>query len=610
MKRLTTIVALLLLAGRIAALGYVESSAGLNNPVLDGGRTELEFADINNDGNVDILSIGDHGNPYINTQEHGIMVWFGDGHGNWSVYQDGNFGYGGIAVGDINNDGKWDVACGMHHNYADPGQLGTKILEAALGDGTGRNWTAWDSGLATHGEDWGMFGTDFADIDNDGWLDLVSNSFGASAGVHVYRNYHDGTWDQCFGFTGGNSQEDAVFGDINNDGNADIAVGHQYGTVYFGDGAGNFTLAQHNLPSPGNRGHQGVALGDVDNDGAANLAFVRGADTIEVWKWNPAADSWVSLRGNLPLSGYEAVQLCDMNCDGYMDLVGYGSAIGTIWTGDGHGNWTQAAGFTTPTYGDFEALRCGGDVDRNGFPDIVLVDDEGSYPSDHNVAHCFRETSVAETLRIRPVFPRGGENFAAGSVQFIDWTCAVPSSETTLVRLEFSDGGPWSLIADNLENSSRYQWTVPNQPSSNCRIRYIVVTRGDADTVATPGPFTILPGTAVRTQPGTALLNPACLNVFPNPVRDRAVVSCQLTLPGPLRITLQDALGRSRAVAFTQEPGTENQELRTGQRYLTLDTRSLAPGVYFVRLSVSPSTRLRGKGWGEGLSTARFIKVR
>ncbi len=59
----------------MAQVGYVESSTGFrDNPVLEGGRTELEFADINNDGNIDILCIGDHGSPYINTDEHGAMA--------------------------------------------------------------------------------------------------------------------------------------------------------------------------------------------------------------------------------------------------------------------------------------------------------------------------------------------------------------------------------------------------------------------------------------------------------------------------------------------------------------------------------------------------------
>ncbi len=56
------------------SLDYIESSSDLETPEMEGGRTELEMVDINNDGNIDILSIGDHGSPYINTSEHGVMV--------------------------------------------------------------------------------------------------------------------------------------------------------------------------------------------------------------------------------------------------------------------------------------------------------------------------------------------------------------------------------------------------------------------------------------------------------------------------------------------------------------------------------------------------------
>src|SRR5262249_50816553 len=72
--------------------GYIESSNGLEEPKLEKGNTEIEFGDVNGDGQVDIVSIGDHGSPYINSAEHGIMVWFGDGGGNWSLSQNGNFG--------------------------------------------------------------------------------------------------------------------------------------------------------------------------------------------------------------------------------------------------------------------------------------------------------------------------------------------------------------------------------------------------------------------------------------------------------------------------------------------------------------------------------------
>ena len=281
---------------------YVESSNGLDNPFLDGGRTEVELADINNDGNLDILTVGDHGSPYIGTAEHGIMVWLGDGSAtNWTGIQIGNFGYGGIAVGDVNNDGKLDVGYGIHHNYSGE-DFGDQILEVALGNGLGTDWTPWDDGLATNGEDWGMFCTDFADIDCDGDLDIGANSFGCCAGVHIYRNNSDGTWTQLFGFLGGNSSEDFVFGDVNNDGYPDFAVGQQNGTVYINDETGNFLLADGNLPSGGSIGRLGPDLGDIDSDGTDELSFTNLSGGVEVWKWSEG-NNWTSVSNGLPVSG-------------------------------------------------------------------------------------------------------------------------------------------------------------------------------------------------------------------------------------------------------------------------------------------------------------------
>src|SRR4030042_5462143 len=71
----------------VTYLSYIESSGGLGTPALDGGRMEVKMVDINADGSIDLISIGDHGNPYGNKNEHGGMVWFGNGQGSWSGYQ-------------------------------------------------------------------------------------------------------------------------------------------------------------------------------------------------------------------------------------------------------------------------------------------------------------------------------------------------------------------------------------------------------------------------------------------------------------------------------------------------------------------------------------------
>ncbi|OGF63656.1 MAG: hypothetical protein A2Y62_02075 [Candidatus Fischerbacteria bacterium RBG_13_37_8] len=492
----------------VTYLSYIESSGGLGTPALDGGRMEVKMVDINADGSIDLISIGDHGNPYVNTNEHGVMVWFGNGQGSWSVYQYGDFGYGGIAVGDLNGDGYLDIAYGMHHNYSGI-DLGDQVLEAALGNGTGQFWTAWDDNLGLDGQTWGMFATDLADFDNDGDLDLGSVSFGCCDGVHVYRNNEDGTWTHTYGFLNGNSRMHFIFGDVNCDGLADFAVGQQYGTVYLGNGSGTFTLADGNLPSAGSTGRMGLSLADVNNDGCDDIAFTNSTGAVQVWAW-AGSNTWTNLSGMLPASGpYEATQLADMNHDGIIDITAFGDATCTVWTGNGSGTWTQQAQFMTPTPGYFAAFHASLDADHNGYPDIAIVSEEGGPFTSINYLHFFKEASTATSLGIYPVRPTPHKVFYAGSVKLINWTAAIPAGHTSpLVTLELSTAGPagpWQQLATSLPENGRYQWFLsPALPSTtNAYIRYTIQTSQGSSNAISYDSFTII-GTGVTQNPAEA----------------------------------------------------------------------------------------------------------
>jgi len=586
-KRTASALAIVLLAvGMVFGLSYVESSSGFaGNPVLEGGRTELEFADINNNGDVDIISIGDHGNPNVNTQEHGVMVWFGDGYGNWTLHQTGDFGYGGIAVGDVNGDGKWDIGYGMHHNYAS-GDFGDDMLEVALGDGTGRNWTPWDDSLVPGGSVWGMFATDFADIDNDGDLDVGSSSFGSGVGLRVFLNNGDGTWHQTFGLSDGtNSQMEFYFRDVNRDGNADIIHGAAGPAVYFGDGAGGFVPGDSGLPRS-DYGLAGISPGDVDSDGGCDLAFANENGGVEVWVWDDTVSQWVSFSGTLPASGsFDATQLCDMNADGFVDLVALGGGHTKVWLGDGQGNWTEAADITTPAAGTYAALRTGADFDHNGFPDLAFITREGSWPNDYNHAHAFKESSATDSFSVFPVFPRGGERFANGSVQFIDWWCAMEpfyhgdSARNVILQLSTSGpSGPWQDICVGEFNNGRFQWTIPESVNSpDCYVRYLVVDiwriPRDSAAAITPRAFAIgdtMPGVAESRKPQTS-----------SPKLGPSIVRGVLVLPRDMGFGTRSELPgnsvMSRAVLLDVS-GRNVLDLHAGAN----DVRALAPGVYFV----------------------------
>jgi VCBS repeat protein/type IX secretion system substrate protein len=574
------------------SISYTESSSGLQSINLDGGRTEIEMSDINRDGHIDFLSIGDHGNPNINTSEHGIMVWFGNGSGsNWVLFQNGNFGYGGIAIGDVNGDGIPDAAYAMHHNYSS-NDFGNQLIEAALGDGTGMNWTPWDDSLATHGETYGMFSTDFGDFDNDGLLDIGSVSFGCCAGVHMYKNLGTGTWRQTFGFTGGNCSMDMILGDINNDGSLDFAVAHSFGTPYFGDGTGNFILRQNNLPAPGNSGYRGVSLGDVNNDGAKDLAFIESASPnngrLNVWKWNNVSQSWDNLSGSLPTnSAYAATSLYDMNMDGNADLVVFGSGTVTIWAGNGGTSWTQIANFTSHSSPGGCADMTVGDADHNGFADLVVEASQscGTF-CDRNIIKLFKESTPFTNLTVTPMFPRGNEWFKNNSVQFVDWLSAAPQAQTSKVKLELSstgNNGPWTLIADSLPNNSRRQWTTPTGVNSpNCYIRYTAfIPGGPSVTATTPNAFIIGTPVGIKTENQTPTGFHLYQN-YPNPFNPSTKI--KFSIPPSkgdrgmnVRLNIYNALGKEIETLV-------NENLQPGAYEAEWNAWNFPSGVYYYTL--------------------------
>jgi hypothetical protein len=477
-------------------LQYSEVSTGIDHPTWDGGRTELCIADVNLDGHPDLLSIGDHGSPFINTDMHGITVWFGDGANNYTLFQNGDFGYGGIAIGDLNNDGLPDAAYSVHHNYSQT-DFGNQLTEAALGDGTGKNWTPWDDGLGQDGQDYGMFGTVLADFDADGLLDIASNAFGYDDGVHVYRNYGGGWWSQSSGFIGGNSTEDIATGDVNNDGRPDLAVAHQFGSILLNLGDGYFDFSDAGLPGGGNLGRAGPSLGDVDLDGRDDFAYATPTGGVQVYL-RTADDNWQKASTGLPTSGpFEATALADMDADGNLDLVAFGSGTVKVYRADQGLNWSQAASFTLPAPGSYAALTVG-DMDHNGRPDIALVSEVSNGPFDYtNILHIFSETTTPDTLSALITSPTPHHTLRTRAAMFIDWLAAVPPGLTATIALDISTAGPdgpWKPLAFGLPSSGRHQLVLQSLWDTDNAYLRLTADTGHEQFTTLRGPYTITGG--------------------------------------------------------------------------------------------------------------------
>ncbi len=120
----------------------------------------IKTADINGDGHMDIIAA----NTTSPTQG-GIQVWLGDGKGNWPVETGPTISglYMDVLPVDLNHDGHLDLIGAGWGTYG--------ALRVWLGDGTG-SWSS--SPILEHGS---FYGLSVGDLNQDGNFDILAGSF-------------------------------------------------------------------------------------------------------------------------------------------------------------------------------------------------------------------------------------------------------------------------------------------------------------------------------------------------------------------------------------------------------------------------------------------------
>jgi hypothetical protein len=140
---------------------FEESSDGL--PSAGSWRNSLAVADMNGDGFLDIIAPPERG------MANGLpAIFLGDGKGHWTYWKDVRWpqalDYGSVVAADVNKDGHMDLVFGVH-------LTGIYVF---LGDGKG-NFKVDDEGLPN---DFPTRRVIVADVDHDGWPDIVAQSEG------------------------------------------------------------------------------------------------------------------------------------------------------------------------------------------------------------------------------------------------------------------------------------------------------------------------------------------------------------------------------------------------------------------------------------------------
>lgn len=176
-----------------------------------------------------------------------VSVLLGNGDGTLQpavTYNTGGFsnnGLGGIAVVDVNGDSKPDVLVADGCVQSCPN--GSVSILLGNGNGTFQAATHYSSG------GWGAYGLAVADINGDGKLDVVvsncgSNNCPGDGSIGVLLGNGNGQFYLAGTYASGGGLADSVaIADIDGDGKLDLAVGNVVSDtvgVLFGNGDGSF----------------------------------------------------------------------------------------------------------------------------------------------------------------------------------------------------------------------------------------------------------------------------------------------------------------------------------------------------------------------------------
>jgi hypothetical protein len=276
------------------------------------------------------------------------------------------------AVGDLNNDGKLDVAV-VHFSA---GSTVTVLL--GNGDGTFQTGVDYSTGPSPNC-------VRIGDLNNDGKLDLVTTS-GSSATVWVLMGNGDGTFQTKVDYATNPAPVSVAIGDLNGDGNADLAVGNLtvvsgLGTVSILLGNGDGTFPSGTPYATGN-GNKSVAIKDLNADGKPDIVsanYLDGTASVLIGNGNGTFQPKVDyLTGASPYS----VALDDVSGDGKPDIVTANGGTVSVLLGNGNGTFQakldQATGGVSVAIGDLNGDGKLDIVTANGASTVAVILSNGS----------------------------------------------------------------------------------------------------------------------------------------------------------------------------------------------------------------------------------------
>ena len=434
--------------------------------------------DLNNDQKQDIIVVNYGGSNL------GIFLGFGNGtFSNQTTYSTGDGTKPlSIAVGDFNNDSQLDivVANGMTNNVG---------IFLGHGNGTFSSQTTFSTGVNSH-----PYAVAVDDFNNDNRLDVaVANS--GSHNVGIFLGYGDGTFASqvtySTDFDSDYQPNSIAVGDFNNDSQLDLVVTNLFSSnigVFHGYGNGTFSNQMTYSTKMGTRPNNAV-VGDLNNDGQVDIVVTLSAVSgILVFLGNgngTFSRQLIYTTGSQ--SAPSACVLADVNNDHRLDAVVTDEATGkvVILHGDGHGHFFDVRYYSTGSDSSPKSVTFG-DFNNDNILDIVVANfnvgtigvflsftyisgvREGTYSTgsfSHPRAVTLADFNKDEKLDIAMT------NYGLGNVGVL----LNDANKAFGVQIMLSTGDlslPASIAAGDLNSDSELDLVVANSGSENLGILY------------------------------------------------------------------------------------------------------------------------------------------
>ena len=347
---------------------FTEASAGLTGVATGAGS----FADIDGDGDQDLLITGDTGSGYIS------RLYTNDGAGRFT---DSDAGLTGVAQGsscfaDVDNDGDRD--------FLITGRTGSlNISWLYINNGSG-SFTVKPSGAP------GVFNSSssFTDIDGDGDQDLLITGQAESGNLSgLYVNDGSGSFSESNAGLTGVDYSSSCIADVDGDGRQDLLItgnniNGRIARLYFNDSSNS----QLDLTGVY---HGSSSFADVDGDGDQDLLITGAQDgetdedpdklsaTLYI---NDGSGGFTDADAGLKGVYYSSSCFTDVDDDGDQDLVITGdtgdglSQITRLYLNDGSGAFSDASAALTGVWFGSSSFA---DVDGDGDMDLLVTGLEG-----------------------------------------------------------------------------------------------------------------------------------------------------------------------------------------------------------------------------------------